>query len=106
VQIVSALVSAETAEEYEGRTGVKATAMLFGFVFLSMKTASGLGKMLAGVTLDVIAFPTAREAASASAAQLTSLGWACTVVLIVLGALSLGVFAGYRSPQAPAGQAS
>jgi len=106
VQIVSALVSAETAEEYEGRTGIKATAMLFGFVFLSMKTASGLGKMLAGVTLDAIAFPTAKEAATASAAQLASLGWACTVVLIVLGALSLGVFAGYRSPQVPTGQPS
>ncbi len=96
VQIVSALVSAETAEEYEGRTGIKATAMLFGFVFLSMKTASGLGKMLAGVTLDLIAFPTANAAQGVTAAQLSSLGWACTGVLIALGALSLGAFAAYR----------
>jgi Na+/melibiose symporter-like transporter len=101
VQIVSALVSAETAEDYEGRTGIKATAMLFGFVFLSMKTASGLGKMLAGVTLDAISFPTAKAAASATAQQLSTLGWACTAVLIALGALSLGVFAGYRPMPRP-----
>ena len=103
VQIVSALISAETAEEYEGRTGLKATAMLFGFVFLSMKTASGLGKMLAGVTLDAIAFPTAQgAAASATPAQLSALGWACTLVLLVLGALALGAFAAYRSASRPA----
>jgi Na+/melibiose symporter-like transporter len=98
VQIVSALISAETAEEYEDRTGLKATAMLFGFVFLSMKTASGLGKMLAGVTLDAIAFPTAQGAAvNASAAQLSALGWACVLVLLVLGAIALGAFAPYRA---------
>jgi GPH family glycoside/pentoside/hexuronide:cation symporter len=99
VQIVSALISAETAEEYESRSGVKATAMLFGFIFLSMKTASGLGKMLAGVTLDAISFPVARDAAAATAAQLSALGWACAAVLLVLGVLSLGVFAGYRAPR-------
>ena len=99
VQIVSALISAETAEEYEARSGIKATAMLFGFVFLSMKTASGLGKLLAGVTLDAISFPTAQQAAHASATQLSALGWACTIVLIVLGALSLGIFGGYCSPK-------
>ena len=98
VQIVSALISAETAEEYEGRSGLKATAMLFGFVFLSMKTASGLGKMLAGVTLDAIAFPAAQGAAvDATAAQLSALGWACVLVLLVLGAVALLVFAPYRS---------
>ena len=63
-----------------------------------------LGKMLAGVTLDAIDFPTAKEATSASAGQLASLGWACTVVLIVLGALSLGAFAAYRSPKVPTGE--
>lgn len=99
VQIVSALVSAETAEEYEGRTGLKATAMLFGFVFLAMKTASGLGKMLAGVTLDVIAFPKAEGVAAATGEQLSALGWACAIVLLVLGAIALGVFAGYRPPR-------
>ncbi len=99
VQIASALVSAETAEEYEGRTGIKATAMLFGFVFLSMKTASGLGKLLAGITLDVVAFPTAQTAARATSEQLSSLGWACAVVLIALGAIALGAFAPYRPPR-------
>jgi Na+/melibiose symporter-like transporter len=98
VQILSALVSAEASEEHEGRTGIKATAMLFGFVFLAMKFASGLGKMLAGITLDVIDFPAASTAAGASAAQLSLLGWACTIVLLALGTLSLGTFAGYRSP--------
>jgi Na+/melibiose symporter-like transporter len=92
-------VSAETAEEYEGRTGLKATAMLFGFVFLAMKTASGLGKMLAGVTLDLIAFPRAAGVAAATGEQLSALGWACAIVLLVLGAIALGVFAGYRPPR-------
>lgn len=98
VMIVSAVISAETADEYERRTAVKATAVLFGFVFLAMKTASGLGKLLAGVIVDLIRLPAAADAALITQAQLTSLGWWCAGTLLVLGALGVAGFAGYRSP--------
>jgi Na+/melibiose symporter-like transporter len=98
VMIVSAVISAETADEYQRRTAVKATAVLFGFVFLAMKTASGLGKLLAGVIIDLIRLPAAADAALITQAQLTSLGWWCAGTLLVLGVLGVAGFAGYRSP--------
>jgi len=98
VMIVSAVISAETADDYERRTAVKATAVLFGFVFLAMKTASGLGKLLAGVIVDLIRLPAAADAALITPAQLTGLGGWCAGTLLLLGVLGVAGFAGYRSP--------
>ena len=98
VMIVSALIAAESSDDYEHRTGIKATAMLFGFVFLAMKTASGLGKLLAGIIIDVIRLPSAADAALITDAQMTSLGWWCAGTLLVLGAAGVVAFSGYRSP--------
>jgi len=98
VMIVSAVLASETADDYERRTGVKGAAMLFGFVFLAMKTASGLGKLLAGVIIDLIQLPSAKDAALISAAQVDALGWSSAITLLVLGALALAAFTGYRTP--------
>jgi Na+/melibiose symporter-like transporter len=98
VMIVSAVISAETADEYERRTAVKTTAVLFGFVFLAMKTASGLGKLLAGVIVDVIQLPAAADAALITPGQVASLGWWCSGTLVGLGILGVAGFSGYRSP--------
>jgi Na+/melibiose symporter-like transporter len=103
VMIVSAVIASETADEYEQRSGIKATAMLFGFVFLAMKTASGLGKLLAGVIIDLIRLPSAKEASLITEAQLNGLGGWCVALLLVLGALGVTTFAGYRpTPRRPA----
>jgi Na+/melibiose symporter-like transporter len=99
VMIVSAVLASETADDYEHRTGIKGAAMLFGFIFLAMKTASGLGKLLAGVIIDVIDLPAAKDAALITPAQLDLLGWSAAVTLLVLGVLALFAFAGYRSPE-------
>jgi len=99
VMIVSAVISSETADDYERRTGINATALLFGFVFLAMKTASGLGKLLAGLIIDAIALPSAENADLITQAQLDSLGWWSTVVLLLLGFLGVISFSGYRTPE-------
>jgi Na+/melibiose symporter-like transporter len=96
VMITSALLASETADEYEAERGVKGTAMLFGFITLSMKLASGLGKLLTGIAIDLIQLPPASEAARISDAQLTALAWACFATLAVLGLLGAFVFSGYR----------
>jgi Na+/melibiose symporter-like transporter len=100
VMITSAVLASETSDEYERRRGVKGTAMLFGFITLSMKLASGLGKLLTGVAIDLIRLPAASEVASIAPQQLAALGWACFVVLAALGALGAWVFSGYRTPDA------
>jgi Na+/melibiose symporter-like transporter len=105
VMIVSAVISAETADEYQRRTAVKATAVLFGFVFLAMKTASGLGKLLAGIIIDAIQLPSAEQAALITPGQLASLGWWCAGTLLVLGALGVASFSGYQSPGRSGGPA-
>ena len=98
VMITSALLASETADEFEFKRGVKGTALLFGFITLSMKLASGLGKLLTGVAIDLIDLPAASNAATVSAQQLAALGWACFVTLAVLGILGAWVFSGYRAP--------
>ena len=99
VMIVSAVMASETADDFERRTGRKAAAMLFGFIFLAIKTASGLGKLLAGVTIDLIDLPSAKEAHLITASQLGALGWSSVITLLVLGVLSVLAFSGYRSPK-------
>lgn len=101
VMIVSAVISSEAADEYQERTGIKATAMLFGFVFLAMKTASGLGKLLAGVIVDVVRLPAAADAASITPEQLTALGWWVAGTLLCLGALGVLSFSGYEARGGP-----
>lgn len=98
VMIVSAVIASETADDYERRTGVNATALLFGFVFLAMKTASGLGKLLAGLIIDAIALPSADQADLITQAQLDGLGWWSAVTLLLLGVLGVWSFSGYRTP--------
>ncbi len=98
VMIVSAVIASETADDYERRTGINATALLFGFVFLSMKTASGLGKLLAGLIIDAIALPTAENADLITQTQLDELGWWSSIVLLLLGVLGVWSFSGYRTP--------
>lgn len=102
VMIVSAVIASETADDYQRRTGVNATALLFGFVFLSMKAASGLGKLLAGLIVDAIALPSAEDAALITQAQLDGLGWWSALVLLLLGVLGVVSFSGYRTPGQPA----
>lgn len=97
VMITSAVLASETADAYQARRGIKGTAMLFGFITLSMKLASGLGKLLTGVAIDLIALPTASEAASITRGQADALGWACFITLATLGVLGARVFSGYRS---------
>lgn len=97
VMIVSAVIASETADDYQRRTGINATALLFGFVFLSMKTASGLGKLLAGLIIDAIALPSAENADLITAAQLDSLGWWSALTLILLGVFGVWSFSGYRT---------
>lgn len=102
VLITSALLASETADDYETRRGVKGTALLFGFITLAMKLASGLGKLLTGVAIDLIRLPPASDAASITAGQRTALGWACLVTTVVLGAIGVTAFSRYRSPRARA----
>jgi len=94
--IVSAVIASETADDYQNRTGINATALLFGFVFLSMKTASGFGKLLAGVIVDAIALPSAENADLITGAQLDALGWWSAITLLLLGVFGVWSFSGYR----------
>lgn len=98
VMITSAVLASEVADDYEAQRGVKATALLFGFVVLAMKLASGLGKLITGVAIDLIRLPAAADAATISAQQQDWLGLACCVSMAGLGTLGVLAFRGYRRP--------
>lgn len=53
---------ADAADEHEHRFGVRREGLFFSGFSLAGKAATGLGGFLAGVALDLIAFPTGAEA--------------------------------------------
>lgn len=48
---------ADVADEQEYITGLRQEGVLFGMLFFGFKTTSGVGQLIAGVGLDVIAWP-------------------------------------------------
>ena len=80
--VVQALVSfgsmvADIVDEHELKTGRRQEGIFFGAVSFSNKRASGLGTLVAGIGLDIIAWPTGehiRTAADVPADTLFNLG--------------------------------
>jgi GPH family glycoside/pentoside/hexuronide:cation symporter len=56
---------ADAADEHEHRFGVRREGLFFAGLTLAVKAATGVGSLVAGVTLDLIGFPTAQIAAHA-----------------------------------------
>ncbi len=69
--VVQALVSfgsmvADIADEHELKTGKRQEGIFFGAVSFSNKSASGLGTLVAGITLDLINWPTGPDIKTAA----------------------------------------
>ena len=59
--ITIASMTADVADEQEHVTGRRREGVLFGVLFFGFKTTSGIGQLIAGAGLDVIAWPAGPE---------------------------------------------
>ena len=72
ISVLSAL--ADVADEHELNTGTRQEAMFYAARTFFVKLSSALGHLIAGVALDVIAFPTGAKPGQVAQEVLTSLG--------------------------------
>ena len=80
---------ADTVDENELITGKRQEGMFSSAIAFTAKATSGVGGFLAGVALDVIAFPTQAEPGTVPPHKIDALGFAVGPVLMVLFLLSL-----------------
>jgi Na+/melibiose symporter-like transporter len=87
---------ADVSDEHELMTGQRQEGVLFGAQSLAAKSASGVGHQIAGVGLDLIAFPISAAPDAVSASQVLGLGLLAGLGIGVLAVLAIVLLAGYR----------
>jgi Na+/melibiose symporter-like transporter len=100
IGIVIASMIADTVDENELVTGKRQEGMFASAIAFSAKATSGIGGFLAGVALDLIAFPTQAEPGTIPAEKVDALGIAVGPMLLVLYLLSLVFLSQYRLTRA------
>jgi GPH family glycoside/pentoside/hexuronide:cation symporter len=93
---------ADTADEHELLFGVRREGLFFSGLTLAYKAAYGLGGLIAGVALDLIAFPASQAAQGASidGAVLTKLALISGPLPAMIAAISPLFLFGYRLTRA------
>jgi Na+/melibiose symporter-like transporter len=87
---------ADITDEHEVRTGRRQEGIYFGALAFAGKSSSGLGHGLAGVGLDLIAFPTIAVVGSVAPEVIFGLGVLYGPGLAVLAVIALACFWRYR----------
>ena len=72
--VMAGSMMADVADDHELATGTRQEGIFFGALAFAAKSTSGLGSFLAGVSLDLIAFPTQADPADVPAGKVTALG--------------------------------
>jgi Na+/melibiose symporter-like transporter len=91
---------ADITDEHELRTGRRQEGVYFGALAFAGKSSSGLGHGIAGVGLDLIAFPTNAAVGSVAPEVVRNLGILYGPGLAVLAVVSLLCFSRYRLTRA------
>lgn len=109
IGVVQALVSsgsmmADIADEHELESGRRQEGIFFGALSFSGKAASGLGNMLGGIGLDLIAFPRSAVPGDVGADVLTRLGLLYGPVVMGFAMLAVWCYAHYDLTRARHGE--
>jgi Na+/melibiose symporter-like transporter len=91
---------ADITDEHELRTGRRQEGIYFGALAFAGKSSSGIGHGLAGVGLDLIAFPTNAELGSVAPEVIRNLGILYGPGLALLAVIALLCFSRYRLTRA------
>jgi GPH family glycoside/pentoside/hexuronide:cation symporter len=92
---LSSAMLADVADDYDLARGVRAEGLFFGAVAFSRKASTGIGGALAGVLLDLIAFPRKAVVGHVDAPTLTHLAILYGPVLLVILCSGLFILAPY-----------
>jgi Na+/melibiose symporter-like transporter len=87
---------ADITDEHELRTGRRQEGVYFGALAFAGKSSSGIGHAIAGIGLDLIAFPTNAPVGSVAPEVVRNLGVLYGPGLAVLALVSLACFSRYR----------
>jgi Na+/melibiose symporter-like transporter len=91
---------ADITDEHELRTGRRQEGVSFGALAFAGKSSSGIGHGLAGVGLDLLAFPTNAAVGSVAPEVVRNLGVLYAPGLAVLAVISLAFLSRYRLTRA------
>lgn len=109
IGVVQALVSsgsmmADIADEHELESGRRQEGIFFGALSFSGKTASGLGNMLGGIGLDLIAFPRGAVPGAVEMDVLTRLGLLYGPVVMAFAMIAVWCYGHYDLTRARHGE--
>lgn len=96
IGILFASMLADLTDENELATGRRQEGIFFSTVAFTGKAASGLGGLIAGVALDLVAFPRQAEIGAVAQEKVAALGLAVGPGLMILYVLTLLVLSRYR----------
>ena len=100
IMVCSAVMFAETADEYAYEKRESRTGMLLAFLPLGNKMASSIGKILAGIIVQWIALPVGQPARTVAVDTMTDLGLAAVALTLVAGCIALACYSRYHLPRA------
>lgn len=98
--VIGASIIADLADEHELRTGARQEGMFFAAVSFSGKAVSGLGTMLGGLILSLIAFPTSLPPGAVPADKILHLGIVVGVLIPLLHFIPISLIPRYRITRA------
>jgi len=98
--VIGASIIADLADEHELRTGARQEGMFFAGVSFSGKAASGLGTLMGGLVLSLLAFPVHLSPQDTPADKIMQLGIVVGVVLPLLHIIPISLILRYRITQA------
>jgi GPH family glycoside/pentoside/hexuronide:cation symporter len=98
--VIGASIIADLADEHELRTGARQEGMFFAAVSFSGKAVSGLGTLMGGLILSLIAFPTHLSPTDVPAEKVLHLGIVVGVLVPLLHIIPISLIPRYRITRA------
>jgi len=93
--VTSGSMMADIADEHELKTGKRQEGIFFGALTLAGKSASGLGHGVAGLAIDLIAFPHKAVPGEVASEKLAALGILYGPGIAFLAVIAVAFMAGY-----------
>lgn len=93
--LMAGSMMADLADDHELTTGARQEGIFFGALAFAAKSTSGLGGLLAGVGLDLIAFPTQTTPDAVPAGKVVALGVFYGPGIAILAVIAIGFLSRY-----------
>jgi Na+/melibiose symporter-like transporter len=96
INILTASMVADLTDQGEQASGRRLEGAFTSIIVFSIKASSGIGTLLAGITLDLIEFPRQQEIVDVPADAVQTLGTAYAPAIMVMYCISLYFLSRYR----------